>query len=128
MGSATTYSFYDAITLDRHTGEEVSASEILEMNDSEVLETVNELMELDEAADWNDLDFYLEDKKIVFFYRIPNIWEEVVLERQERIRVNAYSAPPKRRKATFTTASACASSRSVFYHIGRTFLYDKKSC
>ena len=81
MGSATTYSFYDAITLDRHTGEEISASEVLEMNDSEILETVNELMELDEYADWNDLDFYLEDKHIVFFYRMPGIWEDVILDR-----------------------------------------------
>ena len=81
MGSATAYSFYDAITLDRHTGNEVSASKILEMSDSEILETVNELMGLDEDADLNDLDFYLEDKSIVFFYRIPGIWEDVVLAR-----------------------------------------------
>ena len=81
MGSATAYSFYDAITLDRHTGAEVSASEILEMSDTEILETVNELMGLDEDADWNDLDFYLEDKHIVFFYRMPGIWEDVILDR-----------------------------------------------
>ena len=51
------------------------------MNDSKVLETINELMKLDENAAWNDLDFYLEDTKIVFFFRIPNIWDEVVLGR-----------------------------------------------
>ena len=33
MGSATSYSLYDAITLDRHTGNEVTASEILEKNE-----------------------------------------------------------------------------------------------
>lgn len=81
MGSATAYSSYDAITLDRHTGNEVTASEILEKDDSELLETVNELMGLDEKTDWSDLDFYLEDNKIVFFYRIPGIWEDVILER-----------------------------------------------
>lgn len=50
-------------------------------SDSEILETINELMGLDAKADWNDLDFYLEDNKIVFFYRIPGIWEDVILER-----------------------------------------------
>lgn len=81
MGSATAYSSYDAITLDRHTGNEITASEVLEKDDSELLETVNELMGLDEKTDWSDLDFYLEDNKIVFFYRIPGIWEDVILER-----------------------------------------------
>ena len=81
MGSATAYSSYDAITLDRHTGNEVTASEILEKDDFELLETVNELMGLDAKADWLDLDFYLAENKIVFFYRIPKIWEDVTLER-----------------------------------------------
>ncbi len=81
MGSATAYSSYDAITLDRHTGNEVTASEILEKNDSELLEIVNGLMGLDAKADWLDLDFYLAENKIVFFYRIPGIWEDVTLGR-----------------------------------------------
>ena len=81
MGSATAYSSYDAITLDRHTGNEVTASEILEKDDSELLETINRLMGLDEKTDWSDLDFYLAENKIVFFYRIPEIWEDVTLER-----------------------------------------------
>ena len=81
MGSATAYSSYDAITLDRHTGNEVTASEILEKNDSELLETINGLMGLDEKTDWSDLDFYLAENKIVFFYRIPGIWEDVTLGR-----------------------------------------------
>ena len=51
------------------------------MSDSEILQTVNELMGLDEPADWNDLDFYLEDNNIVFFYRMPGIWEDVILGR-----------------------------------------------
>lgn len=81
MGSATAYSCYDAITLDRHTGNEVTASELLEMDDLEILETVNELMGLEEKTDWSDLDFYLTDDKIVFFYRVPGFWEDVVLGR-----------------------------------------------
>lgn len=79
MGGATTYSMLDGITLDRHTGKEVKASEILKENDSEILETVNELMGLDVEADWDDLDFYIKDKKIVFFYRLPGFWDDVIL-------------------------------------------------
>lgn len=81
MGAATTYSMFDAITLDRHTGEEVCASEILEESNTEILETVNELMGLDEPTDWSQLDFYLQKDKIVFFYRTPGFWEDVVLGR-----------------------------------------------
>ncbi len=81
MGGATAYSRLDAITLDRHTGKEVSASEILGESDDELLHWVNKLMGLDEEADWEDLDFYLQDKKIVFFYRVPGFWEEVILRR-----------------------------------------------
>ena len=81
MGSATAYSCYDAITLDRHTGNEVTASELLEMDDFELLETVNELMGLEEKTDWSDLDFYLTEDKIVFFYRVPGFWDDVVLGR-----------------------------------------------
>ena len=46
---------------------------------------------------------------------------------QERIRVNAYSAPPKRRKATFSSAFCVCILTEFFYRIGRTFLYDKKT-
>lgn len=81
MGGATAYSRFDAITLDRHTGKEVKASEILGQSDVEILETVNELMGLDEETDWENLDFYLKDEKIVFFYRIPGFWEDVILGR-----------------------------------------------
>lgn len=81
MGGATTYSVFDAITLDRHTGEEVRGSEILGESDTDILEKVNELMGLDETADWNELDFYLQKDKIVFFYRMPGFWDDVVLGR-----------------------------------------------
>lgn len=39
-------------------------------------------MGLSGAAGWDDLDFYLTDTEIVFFYRVPNFWEEVRLPRQ----------------------------------------------
>lgn len=81
MGGANSYSMYDAVTLDRHTGEEVTAAEILQEDDSRLLNTVVELMGLEGEADWKDIDFYLQEDKIVFFYRMPGIWEEVVLGR-----------------------------------------------
>ena len=51
------------------------------MVDSELLESVNKLMGFDEKTDWSDLDFYLEEDNIVFFYRMPGIWEDVTLGR-----------------------------------------------
>lgn len=81
MGGAHPYSMFDAITIDRHTGEEVNASEVLRENDDEILDKVNVLMGLEEYTDWAYLDFYLQEGKIVFFYRLPGYWEDVVLER-----------------------------------------------
>lgn len=81
MGGATSYIMYDAVTLDRHTGEEVNATEILGISDTEILETVNELMGLEEQTDWEKLDFYLQKDEIVFFYRMPGFWDDVVLGR-----------------------------------------------
>lgn len=38
-------------------------------------------MGLSEVAGWEDIDFYLQQEKIVFFYRMPGYWDEVVMER-----------------------------------------------
>ncbi len=81
MGGAHPYSMWDAITVDRHTGEEVTASEILGESDEEILEKVSELMGLDVMATWEELDFYLQQDRIVFFYRMPGFWNDVVLGR-----------------------------------------------
>ena len=81
MGGAHPYSWYDAITVDRCTGEEVTASEILRESDKEILEKVSDLMGLDGVASWEDIDFYLQNDSIVFFYRMPGYWEDVVLGR-----------------------------------------------
>ena len=81
MGGAHPYSMFDAITIDRHTGEEVNASEVLKESDEEILEKVNDLMGLEADADWAELDFYLQKDKIIFFYRMPGYWEDVVLGR-----------------------------------------------
>lgn len=81
MGGARAYSRFDAITVDRHTGKEVTASEILGESDTELLAKVSNLMGLDIIADWEDIDFYLEDGTIVFFYRLQGYFEDVVLAR-----------------------------------------------
>lgn len=39
-------------------------------------------MGLSDIATWEDIDFYLIDSTIVFFYRMPNFWEDVVLLRR----------------------------------------------
>lgn len=81
MGGAHPYSMFDAITVDRHTGEEVTASEILGESNEEILGKVSVLMGLDVVANWGDIDFYMQDGSIIFFYRMPGYWEDVVLER-----------------------------------------------
>lgn len=81
MGGAHPYSRFDAITIDRCTGEEVTASQILGESDEEILAKVSDLMGLDVVADWEDIDFYLQADSIVFFYRMPGYWEDVVLGR-----------------------------------------------
>ena len=81
MGGVSGYSFLDAVTIDRHTGEEVNASEVLGESDEEILVRVNELMGLEEETDWGYLDFYLQQDTIVFFYRMPGFWDDVVLGR-----------------------------------------------
>ena len=81
MGGAHPYSMLDAITIDRHSGEEVNASEVLGESDEEILDKVNESMGLEEYTDWAYLDFYLQEDEIVFFYRMPGYWEDVVLGR-----------------------------------------------
>lgn len=81
MGGARAYSYFDAITIDCKTGKEVSASELLEVDDETILEKVSQEMGLDEIADWDDIDYYLTASDIVFFYRMPNYWEDVVWKR-----------------------------------------------
>lgn len=81
MGGAHPYSNFDGITIDCKTGEEVSASEILGKSDDEILQQVSNEMGMDTVASWNEIDYYLTDSAIVFFYRMgPLYWEDVVWE------------------------------------------------
>jgi len=50
-------------------------------SDEQVLEEVCNLMGMYEVTDWEDIDFYLQKDKIVFFYRMPGYWKDVVFGR-----------------------------------------------
>lgn len=81
MGGAHPYSCLEGITIDCKTGELISASLFLEKDDEEILTEISDLMGLDDIGTWDDIDFYLTDSAIVFFYRMPGFWEDVVLRR-----------------------------------------------
>lgn len=85
MGGAHPYSRLDGITIDCKTGEEVSASQFLGRDDEEILTEISAAMGLDSTAAWDDIDFYLTDSTIVFFYRMPGFWDDVVLQRESFI-------------------------------------------
>ena len=85
MGGAHPYSYFEGITIDCKTGEEVSSSELLGKSDEDILKQVSEEMGMDMVAFWDAIDFYLTDSKIVFFYRMPNYWDDVVWERQNTL-------------------------------------------
>ncbi|MCM1327479.1 MAG: hypothetical protein NC094_01270 [Bacteroidales bacterium] len=82
IGGAHPYSYYEGITIDVKTGEQVEASQLLGKGDDEILAEVSREMGLDVIGTWDDLDFYLTDSYIVFFYRYPGFWDDVVLSRQ----------------------------------------------
>lgn len=81
MSNTHPYSRFDGITINCRTGKEVTASEILEKSNEEILEEVSEKMGLEDTATWDDIDFYLTDSSIVFIYRVPDWWEDVVMPR-----------------------------------------------
>lgn len=82
MGGAHPYSCFDGITIDCKTGEQVLASQLLGKSDEEILTEISNTMGLDVIATWDDVDFYLTDSSIVFFYRIPLFWDDVVWQRE----------------------------------------------
>lgn len=83
MGGAHPYSWFDGITIDCKTGEQVSASQLLGKSDEEILTEISNTMGHDGVSTWDDVDFYLTDSSIVFFYRMPGFWEDVVLKRED---------------------------------------------
>ena len=81
MGGAHPYSCFVGITIDCKTGEKVSAPQVLGENNGTVLAKVSKAMGFDTISTWDDLDFYLTDSYVVFFYRYPGFWEDVVFSR-----------------------------------------------
>ena len=83
MGGAHPYSYFDGITVSCRTGLEITAADILGTEEGEILRKVSEEMGLADTATWDDIDFYLTDSEIVFFYRMPGYWDDVVWERKQ---------------------------------------------
>lgn len=83
MGGAHPYSRFDGITIDCKTGQQVSASQLLEKSDKEILTEISNAMGIASIDAWDDVDFYLTDSTIVFFYRMPGFWEDVILQREK---------------------------------------------
>lgn len=82
MGGAHPYSMFDGITIDCKTGEQILASQFLDKSDDAILADISEKMGLDVIGTWDDIDFYITDDAIVFFYRIPNFWDDVILPKE----------------------------------------------
>ncbi len=82
MSNTHPYSRYDGITINCRTGKQAVASDFLEKSNEEILEEVSDKMGLDEVGTWDDIDFYITDSAIVFFYRVPDWREDVVLPRE----------------------------------------------
>lgn len=83
MGGAHPYSRFDAITIDCKTGREVSVLQLTGETEDCILAEISNKMGLEVTGTWDDIDYYLTDSEIVFFYRIPGKWEEVVLKVEE---------------------------------------------
>lgn len=82
MGGARSYSMQTGITIACETGEIVSAAELLGVeNDVELLCEISEKMGTDELLSWDDVDFYITDQTVVFFYKMPGYWDDVVISR-----------------------------------------------
>lgn len=82
MGGAHPYSMFDGITIDCKTGDQIFASQFLDKSEDTILADISEKMALDVVGTWDDIDFYITDDTIVFFYRIPNFWDDVILPRK----------------------------------------------
>lgn len=84
MGGAHPYSRFDGITIDCATGEEIFASHFLQKSDEEILAEISNKMGFSQTVlSWDDIDFYIEDTSIVFFYRMPGFREDVVIQREK---------------------------------------------
>jgi hypothetical protein len=81
-GGVHPYSNFIGITIDCKTGKQVTASELLGKSDDEILKEVSEAMGMEVIGTWDDIGFYITDSTIVFFYRMPLFWDDVVWPRK----------------------------------------------
>ena len=79
------YGTLEAITIDCKTGKEVTAAEILGItNDAELRCEISDKMGVEGILTWDELDYYITDKVIVFFgkpYWMQGNYEDVVVYR-----------------------------------------------
>lgn len=75
----------DGITIDCKTGKEVTAAEVLGVeNDMELLFEISEKKGTEELLSWDEIDFYITDINVVFFYKM-SYWggyDDVIIPRK----------------------------------------------
>lgn len=85
MGGARDYGTLEGITIDCKTGEEVTAAQVLGIeNDEELCYEISDRMGAEQVFSWDELDYYITDKAIVFYgkeYWMTGNYEDVVIWR-----------------------------------------------
>ena len=81
LGGAHPYSNTEGITIDVRTGERVSASDITGQDTADLMNSLKVSMGTDEDLSWDDVDFYITNTTIVYFYRQPGFYENVSMPR-----------------------------------------------
>ena len=77
LGGAHPYSNLYGITIDVNTGKQVTASEVTGQSDADLLNMIKVSMGMDTDPTWEDVDYYITNTTIVYFYRQPNFYEDV---------------------------------------------------
>lgn len=77
LGGAHPYSNLYGITIDVNTGKQVTASEVTGQSDADLLNMIKISMGMDTDPTWEDVDYYITNTTIVYFYRQPNFYEDV---------------------------------------------------
>ncbi len=85
MGGAKEYGMLEGITIDCKTGKEVTATEILGIqNEAELRCEISDKMGIEQLLTWDELDYYITDKAIVFFgktYWMIGNYDDVIIWR-----------------------------------------------
>ncbi len=85
MGGVREYGMLESITIDCKTGKEVTATEILGIqNDAELRCEISDKMGVEQLLTWDELDYYITDKAIVFYgqpYWAQGNYDDVIIWR-----------------------------------------------